>query len=160
MEQNIVSSSEMLRTIPSRHVNDVALAFRIEAASSRVLYALSMPEYIEVWLQAPAREGLQFVFDFVTQDAFRIDLYLAERLQASIHNSCRVVRANQVRYEWTASSAAGTAETLVDIQLRDGSGACILGLRHSGFKNTGDNAWCSRMWQQSLERLCRLMRKD
>jgi hypothetical protein len=150
----------MLKPVPSQHINDVALAFRIEAASSRVLYALSMPEYIEAWLQAPDGEGLQFVFNLVTQDAFRIDLYRDEMLQASIHSWCRVENVNQVRSTWRTVSPAGAAETLVDMQLRGSSGGCILGLKHSGFKNTVDSAWYRRMWNQSMERLCRLMRKD
>jgi uncharacterized protein YndB with AHSA1/START domain len=157
MEQNILSNPEMLATIPNQHMSDVALSFRIEAASSRVLYALSMPEYIEAWLQAPDAEGLQFVFSLVTQEAFRIDLYRAETLQASIHSSCRVVSANQVRYTWQTTSPAGIAETLVDMQLRGSSGGCILGLNHSGFRNTIESAWYCRMWHQSLERLYRLM---
>jgi hypothetical protein len=36
-----------------QHEKDVALSFKIEADRSRVLYALSIPEYIEAWLQAP-----------------------------------------------------------------------------------------------------------
>jgi uncharacterized protein YndB with AHSA1/START domain len=159
MEQSVLRHPEMPGVVHGQQTRDIALAFRIEAASSRVMYALSMPEYIEAWLQAPATEGLKFFFNPITQDAFRIDLYRAETPQTSIYGSCRVVNINQVRYTWRTVSSAGTSETLVDMWLRDGSGGCILGLKHSGFSDAVDSAWCSRMWNQSLGRLSRLMKK-
>jgi hypothetical protein len=160
MEQSLLNRPELLMMIPGQQDSNVALVFRIEAASSRVMYALSMPEYIEAWLQAPDTEGLHFLFNPVTQDAFRIDLYCAETLQTSIYSSCRVVSINQVRYIWKTAYSTGTAETVVDIRLRDSSGGCILGLKHSGFRDTIDSAWYFTMWNQSLQRLSRLMKKD
>lgn len=160
VEQTILNKFDMAARIPNQLGSDIALAFRIEADSSRVLYALSMPEYIEAWLGAPDSEELQLVFNPVTQEAFRIDLYRAQALQACIHSSCRVVSANQVRYNWKTTSPIGATETVVDMQLRRSSGGCILGLKHSGFKNTVESAWCCKMWRQSLERLGRLMKKN
>jgi hypothetical protein len=160
VEQTALKNLGIQTAIPSQHRSDIVLSFRIEADSSRVLYALSMPEYIEAWMQAPDAEELQFIFSPITQDTFRIDLYCAEVLQASIHSTCRVVSANQVRYLWNSTSRTGSTETLVDIQLRSGSGGCILGLKHNGFKSATELAWCSTMWNQSLERLCRIMRRN
>lgn len=160
MEHAILNNFGMHGAISNQHKNDVALAFRIEAPSSRVLYALSMSEYIETWLQAPDGEGLQFVFNPETQEAFRIDLYRSEDLQASIHSSCRVMSADKVRYRWKMTSLTRTIETMVDMQLLRTSGGCILSLNHSGFKNAIDSAWCCKMWRESLERLSRLMRKN
>lgn len=160
MEQSLLNNPEMLITVHGQQTSDISLAFRIEAAISRVMFALSIPEYIEAWLQAPDTEELQFLFNAITQDAFRIDLYRAETLERSIHGFCRVVNANQVRYTWGTTSSTGTTETLVDMWLRNGSGGCILGLKHSGFRDTADSMWCRRMWNQSLGRLSRLMKKD
>ena len=160
MEQSLLNNPEMLTMVPGRQARDVALAVRIEAASSRVMYALSMPEYVEAWLQAPDAEGLQFLFRPLTQDAFHIDLYRSEKIQTSIYSWCRVVSVNQVRYTWRTISSTVTTETRVDMSLRDSSGGCILGLKHSGFRNTMDSAWYLRMWNQSLGRLSRLMKKN
>ena len=159
MEQSLWNNPEMLAVVARERTRDVVLAFRVEAASSRVMYALSMPEYIEAWLLAPDAE-LHFLFNPVTQDAFRIDLYRAETLQRSIYSSCRVVSVNQVRYTWRTTSSTDTTETLVDMRLRDSSGGCILGLKHSGLRNAVDSAWYFKMWNQSMGRLSRLMRKD
>jgi uncharacterized protein YndB with AHSA1/START domain len=160
MEQSLLNNPEMLTMVPGQQTSDVSLAFRIEAAVSRIMFALSMPEYIEAWLQAPDTEELQFLFNSVTQDAFRIELYRAETLERSIHGLCHVVNANQVRYAWRTTSSTGATETLVDMWLRNGSGGCILGLKHSGFRDTVDSVWCRKMWNQSLGRLTRLMKKD
>lgn len=159
-ERNIPNNPGTKAMAPDVYARDVILSFKIEADSSRVLYALSIPEYIEAWLQTPDANELQLVFNPETQEAFRIDLYRAEALQASVHSSCRIVGANQVRYVWKTTSPVGTTETLVDMNLLCGSGECILGLKHSGFKDARESAWCGEMWHQSLNSLCRLMGKN
>jgi uncharacterized protein YndB with AHSA1/START domain len=159
-KQHSLIDPGMMAKIPGRHERDVALSFKFNADSSRVFYALSIPEYIEAWLQSPDTEELQFVFDLVTPETFRIDLYRSHAFQASVDGSCQVVGANQVRYVWKTTSLTGTIETLVDMKLLCTSGGCVLALKHSGFRDTAECAWCSRMWHQSLERLCRLMEKN
>lgn len=81
-EYNTLNDLGMMVMMPDRHERDVALSFKIEADSSRVLYALSIPEYIEAWLEAPDAADTEFVFNLVGQETFRIDLYRAEALQA------------------------------------------------------------------------------
>jgi hypothetical protein len=159
LERNILNNPEMMAMVLGQSERDVVLSLKIEADSSRVLYALSIPEYIEAWLQTPDAEGLQSVFNLVAQESFRIDLYRAQALQASVYGSCCVMNTNQVRYNWKRMSPISTSETLVDIQLFCGPGACILGLRHSGFKDMAESTWCDNMWHRSLESLCRLMEK-
>ena len=150
----------MIAALPGQHERDVALSFQFKADSSRVFYALSIPEYIEAWLQAPDTDDLRFVFNQVAEETFRIDLYRGETLQASVDGSCWVVGSNQVRYIWKTTSLIDTTETLVDMKLLPGSGGCVLALKHSGFRDPAESARCRRMWQQSLERLCRLMEKN
>lgn len=149
----------MIAAIPGQHDRDVALSFKFNADSSRVFYALSIPEYIEAWLRAPDTEELRFVFNQVAEDTFSIDLYRGQSLQASIDSTCWVVGSNQVRYIWKTTSPMGTTETMVDMKLLSGSGGCVLALKHSGFRDQAESARCSRMWHRSLERLCRLMEK-
>ena len=150
----------MIATVSAQHERDVALSFQFKADSSRVFYALSIPEYIEAWLQAPDTEELRFVFKQVAEETFRIDLYRGETRQASVDGSCWVVGSNQVRYIWKTTSLIDTTETLVDMKLLSGSGGCVLALKHSGFNDPAESARCRRMWQQSLQRLCRLVEKN
>jgi uncharacterized protein YndB with AHSA1/START domain len=150
----------MMARISGRQERDVALSFHFNADSSRVFYALSIPEYIEAWLQAPDTDDMRFVFNQVAEETFRIDLYRGETHQASVDCTCWVVGTNQVRYSWTTNSPIGARETLVDMKLLCGTGGCVLALKHSGFRDSEESALCARMWHQSLERLCRLMEKN
>jgi uncharacterized protein YndB with AHSA1/START domain len=150
----------MIAIHTAHHERDVALSFHFNADSSRVFYALSIPEYIEAWLQAPDTDDLRFVFNQIAEETFRLDLYRGKTLQASVDASCWVVGAHQVRYIWRTTSAHDTTETLVDMKLLAGSAGCVLALKHSGFNDPEESARCRRMWQQSLERLCRLMEKN
>jgi hypothetical protein len=149
----------MIARIPG-HERDVALSFQFKADSSRVFYALSIPEYIDAWLQAPDTDDLRFVFNHIAEETFRIDLYRGEILQAYVDGTSWVVGTNQVRYIWKTTSPIDTAETLVDMKILPGSGGCVLALKHSGFNDPAESARCRRMWQQSLERLCRLVEKN
>ena len=150
----------MIARISSRRAKEVALSFQFKADSSRVFYALSLPEYIEAWLRAPDTDDLRFVFNQVAEETFRIDLYRGQTLQASVDGSCWVVGANQVRYIWKITTVLDTTETLVDMKLLSGSGGCVLALKHSGFNDPTESARCRRMWEQSLECLGRLMEKN
>jgi uncharacterized protein YndB with AHSA1/START domain len=152
----------MIATTSAQHERDVALSFQFKADSSRVFYALSIPEYIEAWLQAADTDDLRFVFNQIAEETFRIDLYRGETRQASVDGSCWVVGSNQVRYIWKTTSLIDTTETLVDMKLLSGSGGCgcVLALKHSGFNDPAESARCRRMWQQSLKRLCRLVEKN
>ena len=149
----------MIAIHPGQQERDVALSFQFNADSSRVFYALSIPEYIEAWLQAPDTDDLHFLFNQIAEETFRIDLYRGKTLQASVDASCWVVGTNQVRYIWRTTSALDTTETRVDMKLLAGSAGCVLALKHSGFNDPEESARCRRMWQQSLQRLCRLMEK-
>lgn len=159
-EQKILNAPWMTTTIQTQSASDVILSYRIEAEASRVLSALSMPEYIEAWLQAPDADSFRFAFNPEARDGFRIDLYRSENLQSSVYSACRVVSSNQVRYIWKTISANGISDTLVDMHLRSSPGGCILGLKHSGFKDNAESTWCYKMWHRSLECLCKLMSRN
>jgi len=159
-KSNTAIDPAMMAMIPGQHERDVALSFQFKADSSRVFYALSIPEYIEAWLQAPDTDDLRFVFNQIAEETFHIDLYHGETLQAGVDGSCWVVGENQVRYIWKTTSPMGAAETLVDMKLLRGPGGCVLALKHSGLQDAAESARSRRMWQQSLERLCRLMEKN
>jgi uncharacterized protein YndB with AHSA1/START domain len=153
-------NAQNFRNSQNSQERDIALSFRFNANASRVFYALSIPEYIETWLKTPHLGGMHFVFNLVAQETFRADLYCGESIQAIIHGTCRVVAANQARYLWKTTGLSGITETLVDMKLLCDSAACVLALKHSGFKDTNESLWYRAMWQQSLERLGRLMEKN
>lgn len=159
-EQKILDAPWMTTGSQTQSATDVVLSYRIEAESSRVFNALSMPEYIEAWLQAPDDDSFRFSFNPEARDTFRIDLYRDEVLQSSLYSGCRVVSSNQVRYVWKTITADSISDTLVDLHLRSSPGGCILGLKHSGFRDNAESTWCYKMWHRSLECLCKLMSRN
>jgi hypothetical protein len=159
MQMNIFSQPQIVATSPTRKKTGVALSLRIAADLRRVVHALSIPEYMEAWLQVPDPNELLFVFDLVNRESFRISLYRAEGLHASIYGSSRV-DANRVTYIWKTTSRSHTTETLVDMQLAGSSRGCTLRLKHSGFRNRAESVWHSIMWHRSMERLCKIIGTD
>jgi len=77
-------NTRMIAIHPGQQERDVALSFKFNADSSRVFYALSIPEYIEAWLQAPDTDDLRFVFNQIEEETFRLDLYRKPFRQASM----------------------------------------------------------------------------
>lgn len=144
---------------PSSSEMDVVLSCGFVGDQSRVLYALSIPEYIEAWLKAPDAMEQRFVFNLQGQGGFQMDLYRSDALQERIHGYCQIISSNQVRYWWTAASRFRSAKTLVDIETLWRMGWCTINLKHSGFVNASDSDRYREMWCQSLLRLCRLLGK-
>jgi hypothetical protein len=145
---------------PSSNERDVLLSCRFIGDKSRVLYALSIPEYIEAWLRAPDTAAQKWIFNSTGREQFRIDIYPSDSLQERIHGYCQVINPNQVRYSWTTTSRSGFAKTLVDIETSWNRGWCNITLKHSGLVGAVEIGWYGEMWNQSLLRLCRLLQKN
>ncbi len=160
--RNTLLDPGMISIVPGRNEKDVVLSSAFQTDQKRVLYALSIPEYIETWLQPPVGEDLHLVFNPVAREEFHLDFYRGNALQMSVCGACRVVRANQIQYAWkiTSPGLATAMETLVDLKLLSVSGGCVVELKHSGFKSALESAWCCKMWDESLTRLRGIMEKN
>jgi len=130
----------------------IVLSSEIGVESRRLMYALSIPEYIEAWLRPPGADEL-LVFDFLAQDRFQIDLYRSEARRASIHAYTRVLGKDQICYAWKIISAAGILHTTVDFTLTGRQNRCNLLLNHLGFRTGEDRTWHSSMWRRSMMKL-------
>lgn len=160
-EQDIRDKTEMALTLEQGEL-DVAVSVEVKAESRRVLYALTIPEYMEAWLQMPDSEKLECSADSKAPNSFHIDLYSSEALHtlhARIEGFCLLLNPDRVIYLWKNTCAGSTTESMVGIALKSGLGHCSVHLKHSGFCNMEESAWHSRMWLLSLDNLCRLMAK-
>jgi hypothetical protein len=136
---------------------DVAVSVEIEAESRRVLYALTIPEYMEAWLQMPDTEKLRCSSDSKAPNSFHIDLYPAKAPRARIKGFCLRLDPDRIIYLWRNPCTRSTGETMVDIHLKNGPGQCTINLKHRGFCNMEESLWHSRMWHRSLDKLGGLM---
>jgi hypothetical protein len=156
-EQNIRSRRGRVASTLEHVGLDVTVSAAIEAESRRVLYALTIPEYMEAWLEIPAAEKLQCSSDPKAPNCFHIDVYSADVRHASIEFFCLLLNSDRVMYLWKNLCIGSNAETMVGIRLKSSSGQCIVNLNHSGFRNIEESLWHSRMWRSSLNKLCSLM---
>lgn len=150
-----VSASKII--LPS--VNFVT-SVEAEADIRRVLYAVSIPEYIEAWLEVPGIDRIEFHPLNRSFDKFQIDLYSFERFQGAIYASCLLSKPNRVTFRWRTDSAGNGAESIVEIRLWKHPTMCIVNLIHSGLCGSEGREWHLGMWQRSLKRLRRLVEGD
>jgi hypothetical protein len=128
-----------------------------EADIWRVLYAISIPEYIEAWLQVPGIDRIEFRSLNRSFDKFQIDLYSLDRIQGAIYASCFLSKPNRVTFRWRTDGAGNGAESIVEIRLWKHLTMCSVSLIHSGLCGSEGREWHFRMWQSSLERLRHLV---
>src|SRR5579864_2190696 len=98
--RNTLIDPGMISIVPDRNEKDVVLSSAFQTDHKRVLYALSIPEYIETWLQPPVGEDLHLVFNLGAREEFHLDFYRGNALQVSVRGACRVVSSNQIQYAW------------------------------------------------------------
>ena len=136
---------------------NICLSALIEAEAQRVLYALTMPEYLEAWLVLPDVSRIECHSEQRSFDRFRIDLFYSDRPRESIHGSCYLSKPNMVTYLWGRERDGSGAKSLVEISLCRGDARRKLILRHIGLRDCEQRQWHKRMWAFSLEKLCRLL---
>jgi uncharacterized protein YndB with AHSA1/START domain len=159
-QQNTLSQSQAIAVVPTRKKATVTLSMRVASDRRRVLHALSIPEYMEAWLQLPHPDEFLPVFDVVKRESFRIRLYHAKGLHGSIYGSSQVVDENRVAYLWRTAYRTRTTETLVNIRVAGGSRGCTVRLEHSGFRDKADSTWHSGLWHGSMAKLSRLIQTN
>jgi hypothetical protein len=131
---------------------------RIEADTRRVLYALTMPEYLEAWLRFPDIDRIECHSEQRSYDRFRIDLFSLSAREGCIHGSCLLSMPNRVTYLWERQDAAMRFKSIAEIWLFRGDRHCTLRLRHHGMENVRDREWHLLMWRLSLEKLCTILK--
>jgi hypothetical protein len=155
--QNILGKVERLATAAGQAELDVTVSVEIEAERHRLLYALTIPEYMEAWLQIPTAETLQCFSEPKATNSFHIALNSAEVPSAGIEVFCLLLNLDRIIYLWKSTCGGGESETVVDIRIGSSLDKCAVNLSHSGFGNVEESLWHSRMWRSSLNNLCRLM---
>jgi hypothetical protein len=136
---------------------DIFGGTRIEADTRRVLYALTMPEYLEAWLRFPDINRIECLPEQRSYDRFRIDLYSSTSREGCIHGSCLLSMPNRVTYLWERRDVAMRFKSIAEIWLLAGDRHCTLRLRHSGLESAEEREWHLSMWRLSLEKLCAIL---
>jgi uncharacterized protein YndB with AHSA1/START domain len=145
-------------TVVSNHP-DVRASVVIEAEWPRVLNAITVPEYLDVWLTMPGVERLECCAEQRTLGGFRIDVFAAGALQRAIYGACIRSKPDEVSYLWERNRAESVEKSLVKLRVRGGTRRCSLYVKHRGLWDQEERDWYSMMWQESLNKLRVVMEK-
>jgi hypothetical protein len=147
------------RAVQSRETNwTVAMSIGVDADTHRIFQALTVPEYLEAWINLPGRTEDSFVVASPDANGYRLDHFSAGRTAVRISGSYIYCHRRKMRLLWRKTSQRNCAESLVDFRLRGNFGSSILELRHSALASADEFAWHQALWQSSLTKLASLLK--
>jgi hypothetical protein len=142
----------------SRHeLLDVHASVLIAAEYRRILYALTMPEYMEAWLRFPGADKVECRTEARSPRNFRVRVEHISAPPRTIYASCFFSRPNTITYLWDRTRMGSIAKSIVRMQLQFGSKMCVLQLSHSGACEKMQHESYRVMWCDSLAALRSLM---
>ena len=139
--------------------SDVRASVAIQAEWRRILHALTVPEYMDLWLTMPGIEKMECRPEPQPLGGFRIDVHLPGVASRTIYGSCLRTRPNEISYLWERARLGVTAKSVVKMRLRSGPRKCSLHLQHCGLGGRQEHEWYSAMWRESLEKLRGVMER-
>ena len=136
----------------------IAMSINVDADTRRIFQALTLPEYLEAWIEIPDRTRDSSVVASQDANGFRLSHYFAGRTAVSITSYYLFRHQRKMRLLWQTTRGSTCAESVVDFRLRGNFGSSILELRHTELDSAEEFFWHRRLWQGSLEKLACLLR--
>ena len=131
----------------------VTLEFSIRADARSLFHALTVPEYIETWINFPGdHPGCKTLAAKVDQD-YIIEHHCEGKTTLRVTGEYSSCQRHNLSFSWNLDGVARVTESRVDIRLRGDFGKTALWLRHSGFVSQAQSAWHRTMWAESIRRL-------
>jgi hypothetical protein len=156
-QQNLAVSSPHFMPSESETPLEFTASVKIESECWRILSALTIPEYLEAWLETPDGEGIVCHSESSAFAKFRIN-FLNSSANRSVINVSRIQsRPDTITLIWENYQFGKITTSTVDILVRSGPRRCTLILKHTGFRSINELDWYSNVWNLSLSKLCRLM---
>ena len=113
----------------------------VHADARRLFQALTMPEYIEAWIQIPGNSNDSMTVAAPEANGFRLDHYAAGRKSVSINSSYLFCHQRKMRMSWRKTHEQSRADSVVDFRLRGNFGSSILELRHLALPTADEHRW-------------------
>jgi hypothetical protein len=136
----------------------ITMSVDVEADARRIFHALTVPEYLEAWVDLPDCGKDSAIVVAATDNGYRLDHYSDGRVDVSISGSYLFCHQRKLRLFWRATRMSNCTDSLVDFRLRGNFGSSVLELRHMAFGSAEEHIWHERLWRGSLERLTTLLR--
>ena len=124
---------------------------------SRILQALTGPEYIEAWLCLPG-DTMPSVSASRTANGYRIRRYGSYGVEMDIAGSYLTFRRTKLLFTWQNNAGEVGPASLVLVRLYGEFARTRLCLYHIGLGSAEARDWHLEMWKVSLDRLSALFK--
>lgn len=162
-----MNAHQQIVEIPSKHTRpdggerpmwSVTLDTRIQGTPLRVLYAFTIPEYVEAWLIAPGIDRVRCQND--PRSLNKLDIAFCRAGFQARRVSLQYVhrQLHTLHIDWQVAGELPANGTRVKLVLRQRDAHTFLHVRHSGFLSSQEWYWHQQMWKDSLERIRTLIR--
>lgn len=125
---------------------------------ARLIYALTIPEYIETWLTAPDSDEVRCSGTPATGEALSIELRQNHRVSASVFAEYKNTTARDMNIRWYVQSRTRTSVSQLRIAIRVVRADTLIRLRHTGFTNPAEWSWHQELWGLSLAKMQMVIR--
>lgn len=155
----VLSPDPELESCAERDQFSLSFLVSVEAVRDRIFQALTNAEYMETWLMIPHQcSGTAASFSSCP-DGFHIQ-YQDEKLRlSSITGSYETCRRSKILLTWNRAGRVNTASSRVEIRLYGNFSGTKLSLVHTGLCSEEEVAWHRRLWEGSLQNMCRLLHR-
>jgi uncharacterized protein YndB with AHSA1/START domain len=123
----------------------------------RIFEALTVPEYMELWMSMPGHHPVCHSRASRLADGFVIDHLCDSRPPIRIAGTYLMCLRRKLIFRWSVHGPWISPVTFADIRLSGEFENSLLRLRHSGFASRDDYSWHAEFWKSSLTRLSRLL---
>lgn len=148
-------SSPLSARIVFEEAWNLVTGLRLHADRQRISQALSLPEYMETWLEIPGAPAASV--GVARRDAeYEIRYLIPDSTPVRIHGTYRAVRSTRVVLTWRKDTPGSSLESLVRIALCGDFAYTRLTLSHMGLTSEREYQWHRDLWHKSLTRLARL----
>lgn len=146
----------------SEHESAQSLVVRtsaaFNAASSRLFYALTIPEYIETWLTPPDADDVRCMGNPAAGEPLSIEMRRDRHVTANIFADYRGISAQDLNIRWYVQSRTRDYTSQLRVSIRTIRADALLRIRHSGFAHPDDWRWHQELWGLSLAKMQMVIR--
>jgi uncharacterized protein YndB with AHSA1/START domain len=139
---------------------DIAMQATIHADGRSIFHALTMPEYIEVWMCLPVVDTRSRVNVLRVSQSYRIDFYRLGELDTSITGLFKICQPDKLLFTWRKFGVLDDAQSVVNIHIQEGSDQSSVKLRHVGLPSFEECRWHRQMWNNSFRKLAGLFERS
>jgi hypothetical protein len=157
--QSDLSNPRQMAMDTVRRIGEVRMSVAIQAEWRCILNALTIPEYMDVWLKMPGVETGECPPEQKLSESFCMEIFPSGATQRTVYVACIRTKADEITYLWEKNCIGDGAKSLVRVRLRRGPRRCSLHLKHEGLQDQQERDWYSTMWHISLNRLREMMEK-